>query len=222
MFQAAGYETSKIRKEWKFFSDAKQNCDKERCKSETEEMSKIIVKNMKKTLPEISSPEEETNLQDKEYLAWKNWLERNEQEKQERQERLEDAKRKEENCSLYRECSRIIQENQTRWLERRENERQKRLEQEKKERLAEAARKKVNTWKKNHPNPKPKKKNQRRMFQKAGKRGKIEGHAENEVRFVEAEKRKRWVTDQHLEQCEKSSRKETDLDRNQPGGRYRG
>ena len=72
LFQAAGNEDRKIRKEWKEISDAEHKCDKERCKSETEELSKIILKNMEKTLqgvpPEVSqktsnNPTTRTNKQ---------------------------------------------------------------------------------------------------------------------------------------------------------------
>ena len=49
---------------------------------------------------------------------------------------LESAAKKEKCWDLYRECSRIMQENKDKWLERKEEENLKRLEIEKQERLA--------------------------------------------------------------------------------------
>ena len=49
---------------------------------------------------------------------------------------------------LYRECSKILRENHQKWLERKANEQRKKLEEEKLDRLENAARKKTEIKKK--------------------------------------------------------------------------
>ena len=93
------------------------------------------------------------------YIEWRKWQERDSNERQEKLRRLENSRRKEEGWNLYRECCRIIKENQSKWLERREEETIKKLEQEKQERLTEAAMKKSKLLKK-IKQQKNKKKNQ--------------------------------------------------------------
>ena len=95
---------------------------------------------MKILVPKKSIPEEEEEAPsqeqvqeraDQEYCAWKDWKERHDKEEKEKVERLRKSKKKDDSRSLYRECTKILKENHTRWMERTGDEERKKLEQEK-------------------------------------------------------------------------------------------
>ena len=69
---------------------------------------------------------------------------RHEKEENMKKTRLEESLKKEKQWDLCRECYKLLEENKTRWLERRESEKQKILEIEKEDRLQQA---KNNKWK---------------------------------------------------------------------------
>ena len=77
---------------------------------------------------------------DKEYQEWKEWKERDMRREKERNDKITASRMKEEGWALYRECTAILSENKTKWLERQEK--MERLEKEKQERLEIAKMKK--------------------------------------------------------------------------------
>ena len=100
-----------------------------------------------KSKTEESSPLEEPERDDQEFQSWKNWIDRDKEEKIERNRKVEKAARLKESCAFQIECTRILSENHTRWLERRKEEIERR---EKLERLEKVAllKKKIVTKKK--------------------------------------------------------------------------
>ena len=56
---------------------------------------------------------------DRFFMEWREWGARDAKDREERSERLEEVMKKEKHWELYREFSRLIEGNTTRWLERR-------------------------------------------------------------------------------------------------------
>ena len=156
-FQVAGNDLRRVNEGWQTVSAENHECVNENCRLETGNLTRIIKKNMKILEPKKSIPEEEEEAPsqeqvqeraDQEYCAWKDWKERHDKEEKEKVERLRKSKKKEDSWSLYRECTKILKENHTRWMERRADEERKKLEQEKQDRIEDAARKKAGILKK--------------------------------------------------------------------------
>ena len=93
--------------------------------------------------PSCQKEEIEPERQDTAYMAWKDWTKREADRLEERKNNLREAAKKEKSWNLYRECTRILEENRERWMARKkEEEEQRRLETEKQDRLKKAGNKK--------------------------------------------------------------------------------
>ena len=128
-FQLDGSRMRKLEADWKDVNKKEHVCKKneENCEEEHAKLLEISGRNMTKITTKTSQQEEEKTNQveernDEAYTKWKEWKSRDAQNKAEREARLEEKRRKEKEWELYRECNNILEENRTRWLERRRKE----------------------------------------------------------------------------------------------------
>ena len=151
-YQKDGTRRMRLEKRWKAMAGTEHECGKMVCEEEDRKLLEITRRNLDK----LEQHEKETSSQedqedgnqernDEEFMEWKRWKEREVIRKKEREERINAQQRKEDGWALFRECTAIMIENKTRWMERREIERVERLEREKQERL-EIAKKKKEVW----------------------------------------------------------------------------
>ena len=89
----------------------------------------------------LSSQEEDAERDDQEYLEWKGWKERARERTEAEEWRKSDAVQKTHSWALYRECTRLLEENKTRWMERQEDEKQRKLQEDKEIRLEDGRKK---------------------------------------------------------------------------------
>ena len=131
-------------------------CGKRICQEEHDKMLEITRRNLdrleqaqKETSPQEEHEEGGLERTDDEYKEWKEWRERDMKREKERNAKITASRKKEDGWALYRECTAIMRENKTKWLERSEMERVERVEQEKQERLEIARMKKGRSMAKN-------------------------------------------------------------------------
>ena len=121
--------------------------------------------------------EEEDNCQkerDNEgFMEWRAWQERDRTRRLEEDRLKNEAARRKASWALYRECSRLVDENHARWLERKIAEDTRRLEEEKASRLAEGKLKRTKLLKKMEDKKKKETKPEatRRLEEKKNKKG---------------------------------------------------
>ena len=98
-FQKAGNTTRRVHEDWQKLSTTNHSCQQEVCIEDTENLRKIIGRNLRRlsppTIPEEDHPANEEDRQkspvertDTEYLAWKEWKERTARDREDKEERL--------------------------------------------------------------------------------------------------------------------------------------
>ena len=79
----------------------------------------------------MSIHKEDKERTDQAYLEWKGWKERDAKRMEDDEKRRSEAAKKTEHWALYRECTKLLEANKTKWMERQEDEKMKKLEEEK-------------------------------------------------------------------------------------------
>ena len=126
-YQQEGKRTKRLENEWRNLAGIKHGCGKRVCQEEDEKMLEITRRN----LDRLEQAQKETSLQehqeqgglertDKGYQEWKEWKDRDMRRERERNDKITASRKKEEGWALYRECTAILSENKTKWLERSE------------------------------------------------------------------------------------------------------
>ena len=144
-YQLAGKEMEWLEKKEKKIGIEQEppDCNLEECKKDIRRLEGITTKNWKNITMATSLQEEpqEQEREDPGYKGWKEWKTREDSRIEEREGRLERQRLKNEYWALHRECTKIMEENKSRWLERKENERKRVLEEEKADRLMKVRKK---------------------------------------------------------------------------------
>ena len=79
----------------------------------------------------IQEKDEEDEREDQDYQEWTKWKERDRKRVENETNRQMEAENQTKSWAMYRECTRLLEETRTRWIERQEDEKIRKLERPK-------------------------------------------------------------------------------------------